>query len=83
MFKDSTIQLYGNDRYEGFAIDMVEQLARLLGFSYEFLIQENNNYGDTKDNVTWDGMIGEILANVNFILCLSIILYREKIRKSS
>lgn len=65
MFRDSSTQLYGNERYEGFAVDLIDELSRDLGFSFEILIQEDGNYGTTIDNVTWNGMIGKILDKVN------------------
>lgn len=66
MLKDSALQLTGNDRFEGFCIDLIQELSYMLGFKYIFRLQEDKAYG-TYSNITksWDGMIGEILAGVS------------------
>lgn len=65
MLKDSTLKLSGNERFEGFGIDLIHELSLMLGFRYEFRLQENGAYGKL-DNVTkqWDGMIGELIHEV-------------------
>ncbi|CAH0752640.1 unnamed protein product [Diatraea saccharalis] len=37
--KESDVKLEGNDRYEGFTIDLIDKIADILGFSYEFEIE--------------------------------------------
>lgn len=66
MLKDTTIELSGNDRYEGYAVDLIEALAPILGINYEIIIQTDGNAG-VFDNTTqaWDGMIGKIISGVN------------------
>lgn len=66
MFKDSARQLSGNDRFEGFGIDLIHELSVMLGFNYIFRLQENGVYGSF-NNVTkqWTGMIRELLDEVN------------------
>lgn len=56
----------GNDRFEGFAIDLIFELSLLLGFEYEFLLQEDNHYGKCINQATneWDGMINEVMSGV-------------------
>lgn len=69
--KDSSIQLTGNDRFEGFGIDIIHELSQMLGFKYEFRLEPN--YGSI-DKVTkeWTGMIralqdGVIFANFSYL----------------
>lgn len=66
MEKDSSDLLQGNDRYEGFAIDVIKELSLLYGFDYKFVIQEDNNYGKplNENKTVWSGMVGEILEGV-------------------
>lgn len=66
MNKDTTVQLTGNDRFEGFGIDIIHELSLMLGFKYIFKIQEDGDYGKCINNVTneWTGMIGELLSGV-------------------
>lgn len=45
MLKDSPVELVGNDRYEGFGIDIIEELAKMLGFKYNFILH-GSTYGE-------------------------------------
>lgn len=67
MLKQTTVQLMGNDRYEGFAIDLIYELSIELGFNYEIIVQEDGNYGVCINNITqeWNGVIGELRAGVS------------------
>lgn len=58
MLRDSSMQLIGNDRFEGFGIDIIHELSLMLGFKYQFQLQEDGVYGSL-NNVTkeWNGMI--------------------------
>lgn len=68
MLKDSTVELTGNDRYEGFAVDLIEALAPLLGIKYEIIIQEDENFGEyNNETQKWDGMIGKIISGVSWM----------------
>nr|WCF43354.1 chemosensory receptor iGluR6 [Spodoptera frugiperda] len=46
--------LEGNDRYEGFTIDLIEKLSEILGFSYEFEVEQD--YGSKTETGEWTGM---------------------------
>jgi hypothetical protein len=65
MVKLSSNTLEGNDRYEGFGIDLIKELSEMSGFNYTFIIQEDSNSG-YKDEKTkkWSGMIGEVIDGV-------------------
>ncbi|XP_074651562.1 glutamate receptor 2-like [Tubulanus polymorphus] len=54
------ITLKGNDRYEGYCKDLLDELSKLLNFDYEIRLVEDKSYG-TLRNGTWDGMIGQLL----------------------
>ncbi|XP_011690717.1 PREDICTED: glutamate receptor ionotropic, kainate 2-like isoform X2 [Wasmannia auropunctata] len=64
MLKESSSILIGNDRYEGFAIDIIQHISEMLGFNYTFEVQIDKAYGSF-NNVTkkWDGMLGKIIDN--------------------
>lgn len=69
MLKDSSLQLTGNDRFEGFAIDLIQELSYLLGFKYIFRLQDDAAYGSyNNETKSWNGMIGEVLAGVHTFL---------------
>ena len=58
MLKEASLQLTGNDRYEGFGIDIINELSLMLGFKYEFRLQEDKDYGSiSKVTKEWTGMI--------------------------
>lgn len=72
MLRETTVQLSGNDRFEGFCIDLISELSKLLGFNYTFVIQEdgaNGNFNRTTGE--WNGMIRKILDGVSVTLCAS------------
>lgn len=65
MLKESETKLYGNDQYEGFGIDLIEEMAALTGFNYTFILQEDNSNG-VKNMITgrWSGMLGRLIDGV-------------------
>jgi hypothetical protein len=65
---DSTIKGYDNElRYEGYIIDLLDQLASLLGFNYRITIVEDGLYGFQKSDGTWNGMIGDVMRKVRLV----------------
>lgn len=54
----------GNVGYEGFTIDLLEELSKLLSFKYELYPSPNNAYG-SEINGRWNGMIDEVRAGVS------------------
>ncbi|XP_051172594.1 glutamate receptor ionotropic, kainate 2-like [Leptopilina boulardi] len=61
--KDSLTMRLGNDRFEGYAIDIIQELSNKLGFNYTFIVQEDKNYGVYNNTTGWNGMIGKIISN--------------------
>lgn len=66
MLKETSVQLFGNDRFEGFAIDLIHALAEMEGFNYSFYIREDKKNGKKLPDGQWDGMIGDIIKEVGF-----------------
>ncbi|XP_015173134.1 PREDICTED: glutamate receptor ionotropic, kainate 2-like [Polistes dominula] len=61
MYKESPDLRTGNDRYEGFAVDIIDEMSKQLGFNYTFEVQEDNVYGSLqKTTGEWNGMIRKI-----------------------
>lgn len=81
-YKDSSGQLIGNEQYEGFAIDLLEEIAKLLKFKYT--IQIITGYENKKNNVTqkWEGMMGMILNDVSLSESLTIRNSNKEITKT-
>ena len=65
MLQDSAAKLTGNDRYEGFCIDLIKELAQMLGFNYTFIQQPDNKYGScNRTTEICDGMLGKVQNQV-------------------
>ncbi|XP_023937960.2 glutamate receptor ionotropic, kainate 2-like [Bicyclus anynana] len=81
MLKESSKQLEGNDRYEGFGIEIIEELAKMNEFNYTFDIQVDGVYGsyDSKTG-KWTGMMEKIMdGRVDFAITdLTITAARQK-----
>ncbi|XP_071037361.1 glutamate receptor ionotropic, kainate 2-like [Parasteatoda tepidariorum] len=61
MLKNSSDPLIGNNRFEGFCIDLIERLSEVLHFSYEIKLVDDGDYGNKFPNGSWSGMIGEVM----------------------
>lgn len=61
MLKESAKFLTGNERFEGYCVDLLQELSKALGFSYEIRLAPDGAYGLKSDNGDWDGMIGEVV----------------------
>ncbi|XP_023312527.1 glutamate receptor ionotropic, kainate 3, partial [Anoplophora glabripennis] len=54
--------LYGNDRYEGYSLDLITEIAKLIGYKFEFRLTADGQYGQWNErNKKWSGLIGDIL----------------------
>ena len=71
MLKEASQKLNGNDRFEGFGIDLIHELSLMSGFNYTFQVQEDKSSGNPNPITgKWNGMIGEVLAGVRFPIFL-------------
>ncbi|KAK2579603.1 hypothetical protein KPH14_010896 [Odynerus spinipes] len=62
MVKQSAAMLTGNERYEGFGIDIIQELSKSLGFNYTFEVQTDSVYGSYQNKTgKWTGMIAKII----------------------
>ncbi|KAG2462286.1 GRID1 protein, partial [Polypterus senegalus] len=48
-------------RYKGFSIDVLDALAKNLGFKYDIYQASDSKYGIQLQNGSWNGMIGELI----------------------
>lgn len=73
--------LEGNDRWEGFVIDLVAELSQHLGFEYVIKHVADSRHGSEQPDGTWSGMIGEIVDGKVDLACgdLTMTLMREKV----
>jgi hypothetical protein len=66
MWKENKDDLQGNDRFQGFCIDLIKEISDILGFNYTFRLVKDGKYG-SQDKTTkeWNGMIRELLDRVS------------------
>lgn len=55
-------------RYKGFSIDVLDALAKILGFKYDIYQVGDGKYGSPLPNGSWNGMIGELIGKVSLSL---------------
>lgn len=56
----------GNDKFEGFCIDLLEAISKSLGFKYNLYEVPDKKFG--AENTTtgeWNGLVREIIDKVN------------------
>jgi hypothetical protein len=52
-------------RYEGYCIDLIEQISKELGFKYTFELVPDNKYGNYDEKTkSWNGLIKRLLDRV-------------------
>uniref|UniRef100_A0A8C4WVB5 Glutamate receptor n=1 Tax=Eptatretus burgeri TaxID=7764 RepID=A0A8C4WVB5_EPTBU len=73
--------LTGNDRFEGYCIDLLRQLASILGFTYEIHLVPDGKYGVMDENNEWNGLIRELIDHKADLAVapLTINYMREKV----
>uniref|UniRef100_A0AAX7VAL4 Glutamate receptor n=1 Tax=Astatotilapia calliptera TaxID=8154 RepID=A0AAX7VAL4_ASTCA len=82
MFKKSDKPLYGNDRFEGYCIDLLRELSSILGFRYEVRLVEDGKYGALDESTgQWNGMVRELMDHKADLAVapLAITYVREKV----
>ncbi|AWO99029.1 putative glutamate receptor ionotropic kainate 4-like [Scophthalmus maximus] len=81
MLRHNHQELDGNDRYEGFCVDMLKELADILKFKYRIRLVGDGLYGVPGANGTWTGMVGELISRKADLAVagLTITAEREKV----
>uniref|UniRef100_A0A8D0AGB1 Glutamate receptor n=1 Tax=Sander lucioperca TaxID=283035 RepID=A0A8D0AGB1_SANLU len=81
MQKKSDKELIGNDRFEGYCLDLLKELSNILGFTYEVRLVADGKYGAQNDKGEWNGMVRELIDHVADLAVapLTITYVREKV----
>uniref|UniRef100_A0A8C5ET58 Glutamate receptor n=1 Tax=Gouania willdenowi TaxID=441366 RepID=A0A8C5ET58_GOUWI len=82
MFKKNHMHLEGNDRYEGYCVDLASEIAKHVGIKYKLSIVMDGKYGARDpETKTWNGMVGELVYGRADIAVapLTITLVREEV----
>lgn len=56
--------LKGNDRYEGFCIDILTEIANIVGFEFTIVPVPDGRYGVRNKNGEWDGIVRQLIDRV-------------------
>uniref|UniRef100_A0A6Q2YRC0 Glutamate receptor n=1 Tax=Esox lucius TaxID=8010 RepID=A0A6Q2YRC0_ESOLU len=82
MLKKNHEQLVGNDKYEGYCVELAAEIAKHVGYTYRLEIVGDGKYGARDvDTKMWNGMVGELVygkADVA-VAPLTITLVREEV----
>ena len=63
---DPTGSLTGNDRYQGFCIDMLAEISHILNFDYTIRLVADKKYGSPDGpKGEWTGMVRELMDRVS------------------
>ena len=65
MQKKNEEGLLGNDRFEGFCVDLLREIADEVRFKYLFYIVPDDKYGAPDESDVWNGMVRELIDNVS------------------
>ena len=63
MLKKNEEGLEGNDRFEGFCVELLKEIADEVRFQYSFYIVPDKKYG-SRETDGWNGMVRELIENV-------------------
>lgn len=58
-------KLEGNERYEGYCIDLLQKIAEIRKFKYVLHEVKDKAYGSKEANGKWNGMVGELQRGVS------------------
>ncbi|XP_070167336.1 glutamate receptor ionotropic, kainate 2-like isoform X1 [Polyergus mexicanus] len=79
MLKESANMTIGNDRYEGFGIDIIHEMSKILAFNYTFEAQADNVYGSLNEKSgQWNGMLGKIIAGTADLAITDLTITAER-----
>uniref|UniRef100_A0A8C7T6V1 Glutamate receptor n=1 Tax=Oncorhynchus mykiss TaxID=8022 RepID=A0A8C7T6V1_ONCMY len=82
MLKKNHEQLVGNDKYEGYCVELAAEIAKHVGYTYKLEVVSDGKYGARDaESKMWNGMVGELVygkADVA-VAPLTITLVREEV----
>lgn len=65
--------LEGNNRFEGYSVELIDGISKILGFQYRMELVPDGKYGSyNKETKRWDGLVKHLLDRVNSHLLIVI-----------
>lgn len=66
MLKKNHGQLEGNDKYEGYIVELAAEIAKHVGYQYKLKLVSDGKYGaKDPESKIWNGMVGELVYGVS------------------
>lgn len=60
----------GNEGLEGYSMDLIDEISKILNFKYEFYLVKDGKYGSLNPTTKqWDGLIKDLIDRV----CIEIL----------
>jgi hypothetical protein len=56
-------KLFGNDRYKGYCVDLLEKISKIVGFNYTIKLVDDGLYGTIVDG-KWNGLVKDLIDKV-------------------
>uniref|UniRef100_A0A8C4QTL6 Glutamate ionotropic receptor kainate type subunit 5 n=1 Tax=Eptatretus burgeri TaxID=7764 RepID=A0A8C4QTL6_EPTBU len=78
MLKENHKQLRGNDRYQGFCVDLLQEIAAILRFRYAIRLVSDGIYGAPEPNGSWTGLVGELIQGKADLAVASFTITAER-----
>ncbi|KAG8282323.1 Ionotropic receptor 25a [Homalodisca vitripennis] len=66
------------DKFQGYCIDLIEEISKMLGFEYDIYIAPDNSFGFMDENGQWNGMIKELIEKRADIALGSLAVMAER-----
>jgi ionotropic kainate glutamate receptor 4 len=65
MLKNDSNKLDGNDKFQGFCIDLLEEIAEICKINYTIYLVSDGKYGVPNENGQWNGLVKELIEEVS------------------
>ncbi|KAM9310946.1 glutamate receptor 1 isoform 4-T4 [Gastrophryne carolinensis] len=82
MYKKNADEFEGNDKFEGYCVELAQEIAKHVGFKYKLELVKDGKYGARdSDMKAWNGMVGELVyGRADLAVApLTITLVREEV----
>lgn len=53
-----------DNQFEGFCVDLLREMALLLGFRFELRLGRDGTYGECNERGEWNGLVREVMDRV-------------------
>ena len=79
MLKEDDKTHMGNDRYEGYNVDLLKEISQIVGFKYSINLVEDGKYGQYDEQTQqWSGMIGELQSQKADLVIADLTITKER-----